>query len=56
MPCDKDFGYVRLTRELTVDIMVIYDMIPKANMYNHVKNHSSRSSNNLAWVALYECE
>ena len=47
MPCDKDFGYVRLTRE-PVDVMVIYDMIPKANMRNRVKNHSSRSSNNLA--------
>ena len=23
-----------------MDIMVIYDMIPKANMHNHVKNHS----------------
>ena len=29
MPGDKDFCYMKLTRGLPVDVMVIYNMIPK---------------------------
>ena len=39
MTCDKNFGYVRITRGLTVDVIVIYNMIPESNMHNFVRNH-----------------
>ena len=32
MSCDEDFGYVRVTQGLAVDVMVIYDMIHKTTM------------------------
>ena len=47
MPCDKDFGYARLTRGLTCGHYGDLCMIPKDNMCNRVKSNSRRSSNNL---------
>ena len=42
MPCDKDFGYVRLSQGLTcnLDVMVIYDMIPETNVLKVAWNYS----------------
>ena len=45
-PVIKILGYMILAWGHFGDLS--YDMTPKANMRNHIKNHSRRSSNNLA--------